>query len=182
MLSVMGFVYSSCQSNNGDATYYDGNGALGTCEKPLSSGDYGALSHNCFELTQCNTCAMVQGPKGQVLVTILDKCPGCNSGDLDLSSGAFAKIADIGVGRVHVNWTIVDCNGGVPTVESAGKAGDPKSSGKGNIIANQQVEQIDLEREDEKAKGELSSESVISSAARFVISDLLSILLINALM
>ncbi|KAJ1927644.1 hypothetical protein IWQ60_002747 [Tieghemiomyces parasiticus] len=53
----------------------------------------------------CGQKALVTGPKGSVTVTIVDKCPPCKSGDLDLSVGAFDQIADQAAGRVPVRWT-----------------------------------------------------------------------------
>jgi expansin (peptidoglycan-binding protein) len=44
-----------------------------------------------------------------VTVRIVDLCPECASGDLDLSPDAFEQIAEIERGRVPISWTFVDC-------------------------------------------------------------------------
>ncbi|ORY03531.1 barwin-like endoglucanase [Basidiobolus meristosporus CBS 931.73] len=97
----------------GDATYYDPG--LGACEAThgpsdmiaaLNAPQYGNAprgSSSCFK------CATVTGPKGNVKVQIVDKCPGCKHGDLDLSPAAFNRIADEAAGRVTISWTFTSC-------------------------------------------------------------------------
>lgn len=57
----------------------------------------------------CGKCARVKGPKGSVRVKIMDSCASCSGDDIDLSMGAFKKIADLDVGRLDVTWKFVDC-------------------------------------------------------------------------
>jgi hypothetical protein len=52
----------------------------------------------------CGRQALVKGPSGQVQVTIVDMCPGCGYGSLDLSPAAFSHIAQLSQGRVHISW------------------------------------------------------------------------------
>ncbi|OAD68594.1 hypothetical protein PHYBLDRAFT_103777, partial [Phycomyces blakesleeanus NRRL 1555(-)] len=52
----------------------------------------------------CGRRAVVKGPKGSVTVRIVDTCPPCQKGDLDLSPAAFGKIADFAAGRVPITW------------------------------------------------------------------------------
>ncbi|KAI8979606.1 RlpA-like double-psi beta-barrel-protein domain-containing protein-containing protein, partial [Mycotypha africana] len=52
----------------------------------------------------CGKYANVKGPKGTVKVKIVDTCPPCVKGDLDLSPAAFGKIADFADGRVAISW------------------------------------------------------------------------------
>ncbi|KAI0820937.1 RlpA-like double-psi beta-barrel-protein domain-containing protein-containing protein, partial [Irpex lacteus] len=41
-----------------------------------------------------------------VTVKVVDRCPGCATGSLDLSPTAFSKLASKSVGRLHnVKWT-----------------------------------------------------------------------------
>jgi hypothetical protein len=49
----------------------------------------------------------VTGPKGVVTVRIVDLCPECKAGHLDLSREAFAQIADLTQGRVPITWQVV---------------------------------------------------------------------------
>ncbi|KAK3816328.1 MAG: RlpA-like double-psi beta-barrel-protein domain-containing protein-containing protein, partial [Benniella sp.] len=52
----------------------------------------------------CGQCLKVKGPGGTVQVQVVDMCPSCKSGDVDLSPAAFAKIAHIDQGRVPISW------------------------------------------------------------------------------
>ncbi len=58
----------------------------------------------------CGACVAVTGPAGTVTVRVVDKCPGCDPGDLDLSSEAFAKISPLSAGRVAIRWQEVACD------------------------------------------------------------------------
>lgn len=85
----------------GQATFYDANsGQGGACSlnNPLPKGtttmvaamnapQYGGSS-------VCGACVHVSGSKGAVMVRIVDLCPECPSGNLDLSKEAFAVIDD----------------------------------------------------------------------------------------
>jgi len=57
----------------------------------------------------CGACARVKGPTGEVTVRIVDRCPECKPGDIDLSPQAFEKIAALSAGRVDISWTYVPC-------------------------------------------------------------------------
>ncbi|KAL1923121.1 uncharacterized protein VTP21DRAFT_9497 [Calcarisporiella thermophila] len=97
---------------NGDGTYYDVG--LGACGQTNSNGEmvaalnvaqYGGGNNGA---PVCGKKAEVTGPKGKVTVTIVDKCPGCANGDLDLSPSAFNQIADQAAGRVPISWQWAD--------------------------------------------------------------------------
>jgi expansin (peptidoglycan-binding protein) len=94
----------------GDATYYDAAGT-GSCSFPPSSDhlvaalngpDYGHAAW-------CGACLAVAGPIGAVVVRIVDQCPRCKHGDLDLSREAFARIAPLSAGRARITWHEVAC-------------------------------------------------------------------------
>jgi hypothetical protein len=58
----------------------------------------------------CGECVAVTGPKGSVTVRIVDLCPECEPGHLDLSQQAFAQIADVSAGKVPITWKVVPCS------------------------------------------------------------------------
>ncbi len=93
----------------GEATYYnaEGVGACGIQTPP----DYlvAAINDEQYSKANCGRCASVKGPNGTVVVRIIDKCPGCDAGDLDLSETAFSKIANKSAGRVKITWRFVEC-------------------------------------------------------------------------
>jgi len=53
----------------------------------------------------CNRRIRVTGPRGTVDVRVVDRCPGCPDGGLDLSPAAFNIVAgNLDVGVVQVSW------------------------------------------------------------------------------
>ncbi len=57
----------------------------------------------------CGACLEVRGPLGAVVVQVVDRCPECRRGDLDLSEAAFSQIADPAQGRVEISWDEIPC-------------------------------------------------------------------------
>jgi len=39
--------------------------------------------------------------------TIVDRCPGCRNGDLDLSPALFQRFASLGTGRIRGTWDFI---------------------------------------------------------------------------
>ncbi|ORY06358.1 hypothetical protein K493DRAFT_333232 [Basidiobolus meristosporus CBS 931.73] len=104
-------------SFSGDGTYYTpGLGACGNVNTAdqliaaINAPQFGAYSHP-SDSPACYSCAMVTGPLGSVKVKIVDKCPSCKFGSLDLSPAAFNHIALEAQGRVPISWTYVACDG-----------------------------------------------------------------------
>ncbi|HEU4731642.1 MAG TPA: expansin EXLX1 family cellulose-binding protein [Kofleriaceae bacterium] len=98
-------------SKNGMATYYDADGT-GSCSFEASPADrmVVAISRPDYDhAAWCGACLAVRGPAGAVIVRVVDVCPGCKRGDLDLSRQAFAQIAPLAAGRVSVAWHDVPC-------------------------------------------------------------------------
>lgn len=93
----------------GEATYYDADGT-GACGFPASTNFYvAAINDEQYSKANCGKCVDVEGPKGNVVVRIVDKCPGCKEGDLDLSMTAFSKIANLSDGRIDISWHFTPC-------------------------------------------------------------------------
>jgi expansin (peptidoglycan-binding protein) len=96
---------------SGIATWYDATGA-GHCGYDASPEDMDVAAMNAPQFNNsavCGSCAEVEGPQGTVRVRIVDSCPECASGHLDLSKQAFAKIAPLNDGRVTTRWRYVSC-------------------------------------------------------------------------
>ncbi|HVY46267.1 MAG TPA: expansin EXLX1 family cellulose-binding protein [Minicystis sp.] len=111
-----GNVDPSCTSDTtqhgGDATYYDADGS-GNCSFDPSPNDLmvGAMNHVDYAASAvCGGCVHMKGPSGEATIRIVDQCPECNQGDIDLSMLAFSKLADPSLGRVHIDWTYVACD------------------------------------------------------------------------
>jgi expansin (peptidoglycan-binding protein) len=96
-------------THQGIATYYDATGA-GACMFDPSPGDLMVAAMNAEEYNNAAVCGAyvyITGPKGVVTVRIVDLCPECKAGHLDLSREAFAQIADLPQGRVAITWRVV---------------------------------------------------------------------------
>jgi expansin (peptidoglycan-binding protein) len=99
------------QNETGDGTYYAATGA-GACSFDPSPNDLDVAAMDAplwAGSAPCGECVAITGPKGMVTVRIVDLCPECKAGDLDLSQEAFAKIADVSAGRVKITWHGVPC-------------------------------------------------------------------------
>ena len=55
----------------------------------------------------CGAYVQVNGAKGSVIVRIINRCPECHTGHLDLSPEAFARIDDLIKGHVPITWRVV---------------------------------------------------------------------------
>ncbi|MEZ4869031.1 MAG: expansin EXLX1 family cellulose-binding protein [Caldilineaceae bacterium] len=96
----------------GIATYYGATGA-GACLFDPSPNDLMVAAVNADEYDNaalCGAYVQVTGPNGVVTVRIVDLCPECTAGHLDLSQEAFALIADPVEGRVAITWQVVSPN------------------------------------------------------------------------
>ena len=95
--------------HEGIATYYDATGD-GACMFGPSPGDLMVSAMNAEEYdiaAVCGAYVHVIGPKGEVIVRIVDLCPECLAGNLDLSREAFALIADLPQGWGDITWQVV---------------------------------------------------------------------------
>lgn len=94
-----------------DGTYYTDTAGSGACAIEWAAGEHIAAM-NAVQWdgsAHCGECLMVTGPLGSTLVKVVDLCPECISGDLDLSLAAFSAIANPIDGRVSIIWQRVEC-------------------------------------------------------------------------
>ncbi|HLE51108.1 MAG TPA: expansin EXLX1 family cellulose-binding protein, partial [Anaerolineales bacterium] len=92
--------------HQGIATYYAATGA-GACSFDPSPQDLMVAAMNAEQYDNAAVCGAylyVTGPQGAVTVRIVDLCPECQAGHLDLSREAFAQIAELPQGRVPITW------------------------------------------------------------------------------
>ncbi len=95
--------------HQGIATYYYATGE-GACSFDASPNDMMVAAMNADEYNNasyCGTYVHVIGSQGEVTVRIVDLCPECKAGHLDLSEEAFAQIDDLPLGRVNITWQLV---------------------------------------------------------------------------
>lgn len=110
------FVTGSCEAVpaelSGEGTYYSADGT-GNCSFDASPNDLMVAAMNAPDYQSaalCGACLAVTGPNGSVVVRVVDQCPECKHGDLDLSPQAFQKLAPLSAGRVPITWHQVACD------------------------------------------------------------------------
>lgn len=115
-----GTVGSACGSpevHTGDGTYYDADGSGNCSFDPTGDLMVAAMNHTDYAASAaCGACVHIEGPSGEVTVRIVDRCPECPQGDIDLSPQAFQKLADLSLGRIDISWTYVACDAPGPIV------------------------------------------------------------------
>lgn len=97
---------------SGEGTYYAADGT-GNCSFDASPSDLDVAAMNAVDYGTadwCGACVAVSGPSGTVTVRIVDQCPECAKGDLDLSPEAFGKLSPLSAGRVPITWHEVPCD------------------------------------------------------------------------
>jgi hypothetical protein len=105
-------------SFSGRCTYYYVQGGVTACGTRHSDNEHiAALNMAQFDPhtpngnpnrnSLCNRKIQVNGPHGSVEVRVVDRCPGCPYGGLDISPSAFKIVAgnlDVGVAQVSWHW------------------------------------------------------------------------------
>ncbi|HUI94052.1 MAG TPA: expansin EXLX1 family cellulose-binding protein [Chitinivibrionales bacterium] len=116
IIIMIGFSSLSAQPDSGNiihagqATYYAATGD-GNCMFGPSPNDLMVVAMNNTEYDSASVCGAsihVKGRLGEVTVRIVDRCPECPKGNIDMSPQAFAKIDDTILGRVPVTWWYVE--------------------------------------------------------------------------
>lgn len=97
----------------GEGTYYAATGA-GNCSFDATPNDLmvAAMNHPDYGSADwCGACLEVTGPQGNsVRVRVVDQCPECQAGDLDLSPQAFEMLSPLSAGRIAITWREVACD------------------------------------------------------------------------
>ncbi|KAJ7641106.1 RlpA-like double-psi beta-barrel-protein domain-containing protein-containing protein [Roridomyces roridus] len=88
------------------ATWYGPDDGTGDCGSRIETSDMAvALATPDYERGQnCGKKINVYYQGATITVTVLDECPGCAKGNIDLTRGAFAKFAKFEVGELAVTW------------------------------------------------------------------------------
>jgi expansin (peptidoglycan-binding protein) len=96
--------------HTGEATYYSEADGGGNCLFDPTPQDLmvGAMNHTDYANSAiCGAYVELTGPNGTITIRIVDQCPECPAGNIDLSPSAFAKIAELSKGRVPITWRII---------------------------------------------------------------------------
>lgn len=96
-------------SYTGVATFYGATGAGNCSYDPTGDLMVAAMNEQDYEGSQaCGAYLDVTGPQGNTIrVKIVDRCPECEAGQLDLSAQAFAELAEPSKGRIDISWKLV---------------------------------------------------------------------------
>ncbi|KAK1988710.1 RlpA-like double-psi beta-barrel-protein domain-containing protein-containing protein [Colletotrichum cereale] len=106
---------SGGENISGRSTFYGGNTSGGKCSfstYQIPSSLYGtAFSGQVWDsAAHCGACVKVTGPKGNSLVAmIVDECPECNKGHLDLFQNAFTQLGSLSDGIISTSYEFVKC-------------------------------------------------------------------------
>jgi expansin (peptidoglycan-binding protein) len=93
----------------GEGTHYGATGE-GNCSYEASTDRMiAAMNETDYQNSQaCGAYLAVTGPSGTTInVKIVDRCPECKPGDIDLSIEAFTKLAPIKTGRMKISWKLL---------------------------------------------------------------------------
>ncbi|KAG3020421.1 hypothetical protein PC121_g14415 [Phytophthora cactorum] len=114
--------FSSAAYFEGDGTTYTlGGVSNGNCNlmswNSIAPTNYGALNNEQWNnLGNCGRCAQVScideacaDQTASAIVQIVDRCPECKYGDLDLSPSVFKTITGSDPSRLSIRWQFVDC-------------------------------------------------------------------------
>lgn len=98
----------------GTSTFYGGNLNGGTCSfttYTLPSGVHGtAFSGSKWNsAAHCGACVQVTANEKSIIAMIVDQCPECDEGHLDLFENAFSVLEPLSSGQVSTSYTFVDC-------------------------------------------------------------------------
>ncbi|KAI1814454.1 RlpA-like double-psi beta-barrel-protein domain-containing protein-containing protein [Poronia punctata] len=91
------------QTYAGEITYYEPG--LGACGWTNGANELVAAVSPSQYSGNCGKRATIRKDGKTVHVKVVDKCPGCKSGSIDVSPAAFKTLADLGVGRTGVTWS-----------------------------------------------------------------------------
>jgi len=103
---------------SGDATAYGDNIGEGNCLFPKDEfyNDlmYAAINNQQYiDDLGCGACAVVvstSNPYKPIRVRIVDRCPECVHGSLDLSDTAYKALTNSSPGRVQITWALIPCD------------------------------------------------------------------------
>lgn len=102
---------------SGEATYYAADGSGSCTFDPTGDKMVVALGPDDYAgSAACGACIRAVGPNGEVTVRVVDQCPWCVAGDIDLSVEAFGVIADPAAGLAPIHWSYVACDVSGPIV------------------------------------------------------------------
>jgi expansin (peptidoglycan-binding protein) len=106
--------------HTGLATFYTFANGGGNCSFDPTPHDLMVGAMNTVDYAGsriCGSCVEVTGPSNNtIIIRIVDRCPGCSQGSIDLSPLAFSLLADTTLGIIPIRWKLIPCNVSGPIV------------------------------------------------------------------
>lgn len=108
---LIGFLLT-CYNTSGQATYFQTG--LGACGWTSSDSDFiVALNEPMYQIdSHCGEKVAIHNPaKGTwAVATVVDECPGCAWGSLDMSPALFSALnqGDMDEGVFHIGWHFIN--------------------------------------------------------------------------
>ncbi|CEL62563.1 hypothetical protein RSOLAG1IB_04919 [Rhizoctonia solani AG-1 IB] len=94
------------RANSGKGTWYYPSAGTGACGWRNQDSDFvvalGPSKYN--KAKKCGQSITVKSGGKSVKVKVVDLCPSCGGGSLDLSPAAFRRLAPLGKGVIQVTW------------------------------------------------------------------------------
>jgi expansin (peptidoglycan-binding protein) len=93
----------------GRAVFYNQGDGQGSCSFGLlpAGGLYVSLGAQQYAGgAACGSYLSISGPAGRVLAEVVDNCPSCTNGGIDMSAAAFSKIANPSDGTALVSYRV----------------------------------------------------------------------------
>jgi len=96
-------------SYSGDMTFYNPEGVTGKCgHNNLQTDHVVALSASQLNgVANCDKTIRIHRNDLSTTAKVVDLCPGCGSGSVDVTPAVFNVLADPAEGRVHVTWEFI---------------------------------------------------------------------------
>jgi hypothetical protein len=101
---------SATTLTQGQAYFYNPADGEGSCSfgRLPADGLYVSLAAPQYAGgASCGSYLNVSGPDGTVRAEVVDLCPGCTNGGVDLSQAAFGRVADTAAGTAEVSYRLV---------------------------------------------------------------------------
>ncbi|GAP91792.1 putative riboflavin-aldehyde forming enzyme protein [Rosellinia necatrix] len=104
LLITIGLAISPAMAYAGDMTWY--KPGLGSCGWTNSNND-NVVALSPSQSGNCGKSVRINYQGKSVTAKVVDKCPGCASGSIDVSPAVFDKLASRDLGRVKVTWDLI---------------------------------------------------------------------------
>ncbi|KAI0903345.1 riboflavine-aldehyde-forming enzyme [Ustulina deusta] len=102
LIIALGLTIGPAMASGGDMTYY--NPGLGYCGQTNGDNDAVVALSPGEVVGKCGKTIKIHHDGKSATAKVVDKCPGCAAGSIDVSPVVFKQLANLDQGRVHVTW------------------------------------------------------------------------------